>query len=164
IGDISLGNDTTICIGQTLTLSVDAGTGNSIRWQDGATTATYVVTATGYYKVTVYNDCGTVTDDITVTYKQCEAKPDFPNAFTPNGDGNNDTFKPHVNGPMYDYDLRVFNRWGQVVFLSKSQTKGWDGRFQGSLVDVGTYVYLLSYKNTAGGETKIVKGEVTVLR
>ncbi|WPQ61168.1 gliding motility-associated C-terminal domain-containing protein [Chitinophaga sancti] len=164
LGDISLGNDTTICIGQTLTLSVDAGTGNSIRWQDGATTATYVVTATGYYKVTVYNDCGSVTDDITVTYKQCEAKPDFPNAFTPNGDGNNDTFKPHVNGPMYDYDLRVFNRWGQVVFLSKDQTKGWDGRFQGSLVDVGTYVYLLSYKNTAGGETRIVKGEVTVIR
>ncbi|SFW90014.1 gliding motility-associated C-terminal domain-containing protein, partial [Chitinophaga sancti] len=164
IGNISLGNDTTICIGQTLTLNVDAGTGNSVRWQDGTTTSKYVVTQTGYYKVTVYNDCGSVTDDITVTYKQCEAKPDFPNAFTPNGDGHNDTFKPHVNGPMYDYDLRVYNRWGQVVFLSRDLTKGWDGRFQGTLVDVGTYVYLLSYKNTAAGETRIVKGEVSVIR
>jgi gliding motility-associated-like protein len=164
IGDISLGNDTTICIGQTLTLSVNAGSGNSIRWQDGATTSTYVVTTTGYYTVTVYNDCGTVTDDITVTYKACEGKPEFPNAFTPNGDGNNDSFKPHVSGTMYDYDLRIYNRWGELIFLSKDSKTGWDGRYKGTLVDVGTYVWMLSYKKILGGPVNVVKGEVTVIR
>ncbi|WP_343690591.1 T9SS type B sorting domain-containing protein [Chitinophaga sp.] len=164
IGDISLGNDTTICIGQTLTLKVDAGSGNSIRWQDGATTPTYVVTATGYYTVTVYNNCGTVTDDITVTYKACEGKPQFPNAFTPNGDGHNDTFKPVVTGTMYDYDLRIYNRWGELIFLSKESKTGWDGRYKGTLVDVGTYVWMLSYKKILGGPVNVVKGEVTVIR
>jgi gliding motility-associated-like protein len=164
IEPFSLGNDTTICMGQTLTLKVDAGSGNSIRWQDNSTNETFVVSTAGYYTVTVYNDCGSLSDDITVTYKQCETNPTFPNAFTPNGDGNNDKFKPHVNGPMYDYDLRVFNRWGQIVWMSKDATSGWDGRNHGSLVDVGTYVYLLTYKSTAGGKTIVVKGEVTVIR
>ncbi|WP_322518528.1 gliding motility-associated C-terminal domain-containing protein [Chitinophaga sancti] len=164
IGNISLGNDTTICIGQTLTLNPNAGSGNSIRWQDGATTPTYVVTTTGYYTVTVYNNCGTVSDDITVTYKACEGKPNFPNAFTPNGDGHNDTFKPIVTGTMYDYDLRIYNRWGEQIFLSKDSKTGWDGRYQGTLVDVGTYVWMLSYKKLLGGPVNVVKGEVTVIR
>jgi len=164
LGDISLGNDTTICIGQTLTLSVDAGTGNSIRWQDGATTATYVVTATGYYKVTVYNDCGSVSDDITVNYKQCEDTPTFPNAFTPNGDGKNDTFKPHITGPMYDYNLSIYNRWGELIFQSKEASKGWDGRYKDVLVDEGTYVWLLTYQKSAGGTKLLSKGVVNVIK
>jgi gliding motility-associated-like protein len=153
-----------LCKGQTLTLTVNAGTGNSIKWQDGATTPTYPVTVSGYYSVTVYNDCGTATDQIAVTFKECDNKPQFPNAFTPNGDGNNDTFKPVVNGSVYDYEFHVFNRWGQEVFNSKDSQKGWDGKFGGRLVDNGTYVWLLTYKKTIGGSVIIAKGEVTVLR
>jgi gliding motility-associated-like protein len=164
IPTINLGNDTTLCIGQTLTLKVDAGIGNSIRWQDGTTTATYVVNTTGYYTVTVYNECGSVTARIAVNYKQCEAKPQFPNAFTPNGDGKNDTFKPIVNGPMYDYDLRIYNRWGELIFLSKDSKSGWDGRYKGKLVENGTYVWMLSYKKIMGGVVNVVKGEVTTVR
>jgi large repetitive protein len=156
--------DTTICIGQTLTLKVDVGTGNSIRWQDNSTASTYVVSQSGIYTVIVYNECGSVTDDITVTYKPCESDPQFPTGFTPNGDGKNDTFKPHVSGPMYDYDLRVYNRWGQLIFISHDSATGWDGRYQGKLVEVGTYVWMLGYKNTVGGTVNVVKGEVTVVR
>ncbi|WP_343693712.1 gliding motility-associated C-terminal domain-containing protein, partial [Chitinophaga sp.] len=164
IGDISLGNDTAICIGQTLTLKVDAGTGNNIRWQDGATVASYVVTGTGHYKVTVYNDCGSVSDDITVTYKECEGEPIFPNAFTPNGDGKNDTFKPHITGPMYDYHLSIYNRWGELIFQSKEASSGWDGRYKGILVDEGTYVWLLTYQKSAGGTKLLNKGVVNVIK
>jgi gliding motility-associated-like protein len=164
IPSFSLGNDTTICIGQTLTLTVDAGSGNSIKWQDGSTTPKYVVTTTGHYTVTVYNDCGSMTDDIIVTYKTCEGKPDFPNAFTPNGDGNNDSFKPHVTGTMYDYDLRVYNRWGEQIFISRNANTGWDGRYKGEPVEIGTYVWMLTYKKVLGGPEKVVKGEVTVVR
>jgi gliding motility-associated-like protein len=161
---VLLGNDTTLCKGQTLTLTVNAGTGNSIKWQDGATTPTYPVKVSGYYSVTVYNDCGTATDQIAVTFKDCDPRPEFPNAFTPNGDGKNDTFKPIVQGPMYDYDLRIFNRWGEMIFLSKDSQTGWDGKYQGRLVENGTYVWLLSYKKIMGGSVNVVKGEITVIR
>jgi gliding motility-associated-like protein len=164
ITGIELGNDTTLCIGETLTLKVDAGTGNSIRWQDGSTTASYTVTTAGYYTVTVYNECGSVSDRIAVTYQACETKPQFPNAFTPNGDGKNDTFKPDIKGLIYDYDLRIFNRWGEIIFLSKDAKTGWDGRYKGKLVENGTYVWILSYKKKTGGSSFIQKGSITVLR
>ncbi|MVT08157.1 gliding motility-associated C-terminal domain-containing protein [Chitinophaga tropicalis] len=159
-----LPNDTIICIGQTLTLKPNVGTANSIRWQDGSTNSTYVVSTAGTYTVTVSNECGTATDDITVGYKQCEAKPQFPNAFTPNNDGHNDNFKPIVDGPMYDYDLRIYNRWGELIFLSKDAQKGWDGKYKGKLVEVGTYVWMLTYKKVLGGAVNVVKGEVTAIR
>jgi gliding motility-associated-like protein len=164
IEPFSLGNDTTICIGQTLTLAPEAGSGNSIRWQDGSSSPTFVVRTAGYYTVTISNECGSMSDDITVTYKECEGKPQFPNAFTPNGDGKNDSFKPHVTGTMFEYDLRIYNRWGEQIFKSNNASIGWDGRYHGTLVDVGTYVWMLSYKRVLGGPVNVVKGEVTVVR
>jgi gliding motility-associated-like protein len=156
--------DTTLCIGEDLTLKVNAGIGNNIRWQDGSTGSTFKVTGPGIYTVTVFNECGSVSDQIAVTYKPCEAKPQFPTGFTPNGDGHNDIFKPVVRGPMYDYDLRIYNRWGELIFLSKDQKNGWDGRYKGALVENGTYVWMLTYKKMLGGAVNIVKGEVTAIR
>jgi gliding motility-associated-like protein len=164
IPEFSLGLDTTLCIGNELVLRVNAGVGNSIRWQDGSTSSTYKVTTSGVYSVTISNDCGAVSDQIAVSYKPCEPKPQFPTGFTPNGDGHNDIFKPIVNGPMYDYDLRIYNRWGELIFLSKDQKTGWDGRYKGALVENGTYVWMLSYKKVLGGAVNVVKGEVTAIR
>jgi gliding motility-associated-like protein len=164
IPEVLLGRDTTLCIGEDLTLRVNAGAGNNIRWQDGSTGSTYKVTGPGIYTVTVSNECGSVTDQIAVSYQPCEPKPHFPTGFTPNGDGHNDIFKPVVRGPMYDYDLRIYNRWGELIFLSKDQKTGWDGRYKGALVENGTYVWMLSYKKMLGGAVNIVKGEVTAIR
>jgi gliding motility-associated-like protein len=164
IPEVLLGRDTTLCIGEDLTLRVNAGAGNNIRWQDGSTGSTYKVTGPGIYTVTVSNECGSVTDQIAVSYQPCEPKPHFPTGFTPNGDGHNEIFKPVVRGPMYDYDLRIYNRWGELIFLSKDQKTGWDGRYKGALVENGTYVWMLSYKKMLGGAVNIVKGEVTAIR
>ncbi|SDH04285.1 gliding motility-associated C-terminal domain-containing protein [Chitinophaga filiformis] len=164
IPETLLGRDTTLCIGEDLTLKVNAGAGNTIRWQDGSTGSTYKVTGPGIYTVTVSNECGSVSDQIAVSYKPCEAEPHFPTGFTPNGDGHNDIFRPVVRGPMYDYDLRIYNRWGELIFLSKDQKTGWDGRYKGALVENGTYVWMLTYKKVMGGAVNIVKGEVTAIR
>jgi gliding motility-associated-like protein len=164
IPELNLGRDTTLCLENTLTLKVDAGAGNSIRWQDGSTQSSYTVTSTGYYTVMVYNDCGSVSDQIAVTYKPCEANPQFPNAFTPNGDGKNDVFRPVANGPMYEYELRIYNRWGQLVFYAKDSKLGWDGKYMGALVDNGSYVWMMGYKKKIGGPVIMVKGEISVLR
>jgi gliding motility-associated-like protein len=135
-----------------------------VLWNDGSTGPFLDVTKAGTYSVTVFNDCGSSTDQITVDFTQCDPKPTFPNAFSPNGDGRNDYFRPVVRGPMYEYELRIFNRWGELIYLGYDSKKGWDGRYQGQPVSIGTYVWWLTYKKMPNGNPNIIKGEVTVIR
>lgn len=64
----------------------------------------------------------------------------FPSAFSPNGDGLNDTFGAVGEG-VDQYRLIIFNRWGNVIFESDNLHKKWDGRFNGELVAPGSYNY-----------------------
>lgn len=73
-----------------------------------------------------------------------------PTAFTPNGDGLNDSFGAHSAQLLTNFQFRIFNRWGQQVFASRSQTRKWDGRVKGKLASTGVYVWTLSYKNGNG--------------
>ncbi|WP_217607053.1 gliding motility-associated C-terminal domain-containing protein [Chitinophaga sp. GbtcB8] len=161
---IDLGLDTVMCIGETLRLRAEGANIKSVLWSDGSTGPYLDVKAAGTYAVTVFNDCGSATDQITVDYTQCDPKPTFPNAFSPNGDGKNDFFRPVVRGPMYEYELRIFNRWGELIYLGYDSKKGWDGRYQGQPVTIGTYVWWLTYKKMPNGNPNIIKGEVTVIR
>lgn len=70
---------------------------------------------------------------------------DIPNAFSPNGDGFNDEFLP-INYGMADYELTIYNRWGEIMFNTSSSNKGWDGTYEGKVQEIGTYVYVLSGK------------------
>ncbi|RPD38216.1 gliding motility-associated C-terminal domain-containing protein, partial [Chitinophaga barathri] len=161
---VNLGNDTIICKGRRHILKANAVNATAYQWSTGATSATIEVTQPGTYSVTVFNDCGSTTDEITIDVKECDSKPEVPNAFSPNGDGNNDLFRPVVRGPMYDYELRIFNRWGEMVYISKDQHNGWDGTYKGRPVDVGTFVWWLTYKKVTNGPAFILKGDVTVVR
>jgi gliding motility-associated-like protein len=164
INEIELGNDTTICNGEVLTLKVDAGTGNSIRWQNGSGNNTFVVSEAGIYSVTVFNECGSTSDKITVKYKECDNNTVTANAFSPNGDGKNDVFRPGVQGTMLHYTLSVFSRWGAVMFQSESDGRGWDGTYKGKVVDTGAYLWIVTYKRSEGGEQQILKGNVTIIK
>lgn len=93
----------------------------------------------------------------------------LPNAFTPNGDGLNDVFYVIAGKEVSKVKLfQIFNRWGQKVF-EKSNIKtndrsvGWDGYYNGRLVEQGTYVYQIIIELTTG-EQKIYKGNISVLR
>lgn len=65
----------------------------------------------------------------------------MPTAFTPNGDGMNDTFRPIPVGILKIDYFRVYNRWGQMVFETSQYMKGWDGYFNGRPADAGAYVW-----------------------
>lgn len=65
-----------------------------------------------------------------------------PNAFTPNGDGKNETFYPFPVGIKAINYFRVYNRWGQLVFSSNTLYKGWDGKFNGADQGAGTFVWM----------------------
>jgi gliding motility-associated-like protein len=85
-----------------------------------------------------------------------------PNAFTPNGDGENDKFEVKGVG-ISSYSIRIFSRWGELVFESKNIEDSWDGTYKGNLVTTGTYVYKINYRSMLGNEY-VINGTVTVVR
>ena len=86
----------------------------------------------------------------------------FPNAFTPNGDGHNDFFRPIFSGYHKFHSFRVVNRWGETVFESADSNPMWDGNFNGVPQDIGTYYYYIQYD--CGGNTVEAKGDCTLIR
>jgi len=85
----------------------------------------------------------------------------IPNSFTPNGDGLNDTFGAYGEA-ISDYNMQIFNRWGQLVFESNNYKLQWDGKHNGKAVPQGSYVYRLNAKGKAGNITQ-KDGTVTVV-
>ncbi len=87
----------------------------------------------------------------------------MPNAFTPNGDGKNDYFRPVYEGYHRFHIFRVENRWGQTVFESTNNRMEWDGTFGGVPQDIGVYYYYLQYD--CGDQKGIIKrGDFTLIR
>jgi gliding motility-associated-like protein len=70
----------------------------------------------------------------------------FPTTFTPNKDGINEIFTP-VGTLIVEYDLIIFDRWGQIIFKTNNLEYGWDGTFNGSDCLIGTYRYYCKYKD-----------------
>ncbi len=86
----------------------------------------------------------------------------FPNAFTPNGDGLNDVFKPHGSG-VEQYQLIIYNRWGQVMFETSDFTLGWDGTQSQNPVQSDVYVYQCEMTGISGKRYNY-SGNITVVR
>jgi gliding motility-associated-like protein len=87
----------------------------------------------------------------------------IPGAFTPNKDGLNDVFK--ITGLYYlkAFELKIFDRWGELLFASDNVENGWDGTFMGKPVQNGVYIYTLYYKNLEY-KKKFHKGIISVIR
>ncbi len=163
---VHLGTDSSLCPGDALRLAnQESGQeGDQHRWSTGASSAMITVQTPGMYWLQVIseNEC-TVTDSITI-YRSCYI--DLPNVFTPNGDGLNDHFFPgglQTRG-VTSFHMQVFNRWGQLMYESRNiADRGWDGRFNGQIVQEGVYVYQISagFRNGAGER---YQGNVTLLK
>lgn len=156
----NLGRDTSFCSGNLL---LSPGVFGAYRWQDNTTSTNYLVSQTGKYWVRVFdvNGC-TAIDTIAVTI-DCSGI-FFPSAFTPNRDFKNDGFGPLGNlAAVNNYQLRVYNRWGQVVFFSTNPYAEWDGKINGRDADIGTFIWTASFAiNNQPIENR--KGTVTLIR
>jgi gliding motility-associated-like protein len=86
----------------------------------------------------------------------------IPNAFTPNGDQENDVL--YVRGLWIEsFVLRIFDRWGELVFETTNQNMGWDGTFKGKKLDPDVFDFYLDV-NCIGGSHSIIKGNVTLMK
>jgi gliding motility-associated-like protein len=127
-------------------------------------TVTPVTTdSTVTYVVTVVSPAGCVqTESITFTIVQPNIK--IPNAFTPNGDGANDSFGlAIVEGVATVEKMEIYSRWGQKVFSSNEANARWDGNIGGKEASSDVYVYIIFYRG-GDGALQVAKGEVTLLR
>jgi gliding motility-associated-like protein len=110
------------------------------------------------YVLNVYSNkgCKTATDSVLVkVYQQLY----IPNAFTPNGDGINDTWFIETLQAYPEAEVKVFNRYGQIVFDNNGKNISWDGSFKGEPQSSGAYVYLIDLKNN----TPVIKGIVYII-
>jgi gliding motility-associated-like protein len=87
-----------------------------------------------------------LTDTVLIRTKYCPQYIYFPTAFTPNGDGLNDVYKPTLTGAVVYYEFTVFDRWGNRIFSTTTPNKGWDGRTKNGAPLMGSYVYTCRYK------------------
>jgi gliding motility-associated-like protein len=83
-----------------------------------------------------------------------------PNLFTPNGDGNNDTFEIRGLELFAENDLIIVNRWGNQVYKADNYRNDWTGEG----LNEGTYYYILRVKERPGGEGQVFKGYITLIR
>jgi gliding motility-associated-like protein len=158
--------------GTTVQLSAWPSDGVNYSWSPAASvsdptsrTPAATVNNTTTFTVTVSDGICTREASVTVEVRDllCEDPDIFvPNTFTPNGDGNNDVLL--VRGrSIRELEFMVFDRWGEKVFETNDQDRGWDGTFEGKPVDPAVFVYHLTVY-CVDGQRFFTKGNVTIVR
>ncbi|NNE29780.1 MAG: T9SS type B sorting domain-containing protein, partial [Saprospiraceae bacterium] len=87
-----------------------------------------------------------------------------PNVFSPNEDGANDKFIIFADLLESIDFLRVFDRWGNTLWVTSDKHEGWDGSFNGKYLNPGVFVYLVEYTCPIDGKKVILSGDFTLLR
>ena len=164
------GNDTVIVKGESIFFNATGG--NRYSWQP----ATYLNNPNIPNPVGTYPDVTTVVYTVDISSEAgCKGRDDIrvqvvgqqaltvPSAFTPNGDGINDYVAPIAIGFSQLKFFRIFNRFGEMVFETKTFGEGWDGYLHGRTAEIGTYYWVMSTIDRYGKE-EISKGDLTLLR
>ena len=161
-------DDTILCKENPIQFTLKASTppGANILWSNGTTQPTVTITTTGQYWIKVSDTPCSATDSFTVSTEYCDCNAVMPTAFTPNGDGLNDSYHPifDLGCNITDYSFSIYNRWGQRVFYTQDPAAKWDGQLFGTQAELGVYMYYVKY--IAGTESKqhLLKGDVTLVR
>jgi gliding motility-associated-like protein len=161
---LSLGRDTAICLGDSIRLGREIALISSYQWSTGDTIPKIVVLDAGLYILTVTNSCGVFIDSITVSDKNCSCLEVIPTAFSPNGDGVNDSFRFFSTCPLIDYSMHIYNRWGQLVYSTTLVTDSWDGAYEGQQQPLGVYAVSVSHRISTHTPQKYTVGTVTLIR
>ncbi len=137
-------------------------------WSDGSENATLAINASGFYSVSVTNNCGEYVFSVDVEAESCFCEIFVPNAFSPDFDGVNDKLEIYP-GCDFEYeitDFRIYDRWGGRVFSMTNENEiGWDGTVNGTLAAEGVYIWFLEYDVIRNGirKRRVQKGDVSII-
>ncbi len=172
---VDLPLDTTVCNFDEFTLNAFEPNATEYTWQGESAffaqndpkDTSFIVRFPGLYQVNIANRCASVEQTVQVIHEDCSCTPYIPNAFTPNNDGQNDEFKPMVNCPIENYQMMIFDRWGNKLFETTELNVGWNGTFNGNIASTGVYVWRIQYESS--NESGVIEsvnrtGDVTILR
>lgn len=162
------GNSVTIIQGASATLSANGGVTYSWYPSTGlsCTTCSNPVASptvtTKYFVVASDSNGCTSLDSVLVTVEVLCAEIYLPNVFSPNNDGQNDSYGPIVTGAADNFYLVIYNRWGQKVFETTDVNYKWDGKFNGADTDSGVFDFICKYSCKSNEQNK--KGTLTLIR
>ena len=158
---INVGKDTLLCEGDEFWIELQNTLG-TIVWNNQIQNNSYLVTGPGIYWADITVDGCAARDSIQVFSEDCSVKLEMPNVFTPNGDGSNDYFKPFNLDNVVNFELLIYNRWGNLIYEGVN-LEGWDGKFNGSEVSDGVYFWIANYSGI-DNQNQVLKGDVTLIR
>jgi gliding motility-associated-like protein len=164
--------DTAYCEKETKTaMSATASAGGTITWFSNSNLTNQLATGTNlspettvgttsYYVVQTINSCTSPASVITIVINSCDLV--IPTAFTPDQDGVNDTWKiENLNDFYPNCNVKIYNRWGNLVFESTGYKDEWKGDFKGENLPVGSYFYIIDFND---GKTEIENGTVSIIK
>lgn len=136
------------------------------QWNNGHIKRALEIEAPGIYILEAATICETQFDTVVVsTCESCNVY--MPNVFSPNNDGNNDLFKPFKEAgcELMDFQIRIFDRWGNQIFESNNPENGWNGQYQNRVAVASVYIWQMQYQVEQNGEIIAINkvGNLTLL-
>jgi gliding motility-associated-like protein len=139
----------------------------TIQWENTVfQDTTYQITQTpGVFPFYVESRKGCRIDTLATVNESCPPKIYIPNAFTPNGDGRNDSFVGYADF-LDEFIFMVYDRWGKVIFSTSTSPIIWDGTYKGTSVQIGLYNWRISYNTTHNGKVIVDEqfGHISIIK
>jgi gliding motility-associated-like protein len=142
---VNLADKDTLCSEQAIVLTAGPGYASYV-WQNGSTDSTLIADSEGIYWVAVtdFEDCKGAD---TVVLRPCQILIWMPTAFTPNADNLNDIFGPRYNLDLdFEFEMYIFNKWGEQLFYTHDLHKGWDGTYKGKPCPPDMYTWTIKFR------------------
>ncbi len=153
-----------MCENERIEIGVNISENYSYSWNTNEATPIIEVDETGIYELFASNNCGTISQKTEVKSYNCRLCLIIPNAFSPNFDGNNDTFFPVIRCPMIDYTFIIFDRWGRKIVETNDPNYEWNGTNKGQNAPEGVYAYRIFYTNSLNNISQNIGGTITLIR
>lgn len=152
-----------ICFEDDSVLNLTAKPASSYWWKpENDTNRTIRILSYGWHSVVLTDSLGCRSVDSYYVSKKCEQDTLFiPNVFSPNADGKNDVFKPTMVR-YTNYLMRIYNRWGELMFSTNNINEGWDGKYHATQVPEDIYIYLVEVSGY--GKFRELKGTLHLIR
>ncbi len=163
---IDLLADTTICLDDTDPIFVSYVDGSAV-WSNGDFGQFFTPNSSGDYTVN-YTDANACprSDTINIQLEDCLANcvVTAPTGFTPDASGVNDIFRAIYTCDLSYYELQIYNRFGELVYMTTDPLEGWDGIYKNGNTEIGAYTWYMKYQIEGTNNIEEIKGTITLIR